>query len=334
MSRALACVALLIASTLFPDTPAYPHDSQPIYVELVQTSQRDYLLQWKVPYFLPSSDVPTVSISSSACAARGVSTEFRASDGLIRRADYDCVGDLAGGTVTINYPHATPSIASVISYSTLGGERRIGILGPDASDWAIPPAETRSSVGFQYLTLGIRHIWSGADHMLFLACLFWIAGTFRRVLATITGFTVAHSVTLVCSALSVIEPPVPFVEATIALSIVCLATEIVRGRGTSVVWRYPLSVSSCFGLLHGFGFAAALHEIGLPQKELVTALLCFNVGVEIGQVVFASTAMALIALVRRTYSQRQLVAAVLPRVAAYSIGTLATFWTIERVAAF
>lgn len=101
----------------------------------------------------------------------------------------------------------------------------------------------------------------------------WIAGTWRRILITITGFTLAHSATLILSALNVVRLPIPPVEAAIALSIVFLATEIVRGPRQSLTWRYPIAVSSSFGLLHGFGFAAALNEIGLPQSVPITKVI-------------------------------------------------------------
>ncbi len=113
-----------------------------------------------------------------------------------------------------------------------------------------------------------------------------IAGTWRRILITITGFTIAHSITLALSALGLVRVPIPAVEAAIALSIVFLAVEIVRGDKTSLTYRYPIAVSSSFGLLHGFGFAAVLGETGLPQTEIPAALLFFNVGVELGQIAF------------------------------------------------
>ena len=159
--------------------------------------------------------------------------------------------------------------------------------------------EEVTTVAVQYTWLGMEHIWIGFDHLLFVLCLIWIAGSLRRILITITGFTLAHSVTLALSALQIVVLPVPPIEAVIALSVLFLATEIARGEGGfngakgangasgALTWRYPIAVSSTFGLLHGLGFAAVLNEIGLPQTELVTGLVFFNVGVEIGQVVFA-----------------------------------------------
>ena len=145
--------------------------------------------------------------------------------------------------------------------------------------WRVPLREEVATVAVQYTWLGMEHIWIGFDHLLFVLCLIWIAGGIRRILVTITGFTLAHSVTLVLAALEVVSLPVPPIEAVIALSVLFLASEIARGKQDNLTWRYPIAVSSSFGLLHGLGFAAVLGEIGLPQTELVTGLVFFNVGV-------------------------------------------------------
>ena len=131
----------------------------------------------------------------------------------------------------------------------------------------MPDAENRFAVATEYTWLGIEHIWIGIDHLLFVACLLFIAKTSRRVLITITGFTVAHSITLALSALDLVRIPTPPVEAAIALSVVFMAWEIAKGNMNSLTHRYPIAVSSSFGLLHGFGFAAVLRDIGLPQDK-------------------------------------------------------------------
>ena len=151
-----------------------------------------------------------------------------------------------------------------------------------------------------YLVFGVEHILSGMDHLLFIACLIFIAGTWRRILVTITGFTIAHSLTLTLSALELIRLPVPPIEATIALSIVFLAREIALDRRDTLTWRYPIAVSAGFGLLHGLGFASALKDIGLPQTEIPAALLAFNVGVEIGQIMFVSSMLVVFWLITKS----------------------------------
>jgi hydrogenase/urease accessory protein HupE len=214
------------------------------------------------------------------------------------------------------------------------------LASPKETEVIIPAVESFGSVARDYLTLGVRHILEGYDHLLFLMCLMLIAGTGRRILITITGFTIAHSITLALSALGVVRVPIPAVEAAIALSIVFLAVEIVRGDPNSLTYRYPIAVSSSFGLLHGFGFAAVLGETGLPQTEIPAALLFFNVGVEIGQILFVAVVIAIYQLVRlvgRASFDRDLsVDALRPlqTPAAYAVGILGSFWMIQRVATF
>jgi hydrogenase/urease accessory protein HupE len=204
----------------------------------------------------------------------------------------------------------------------------------------IPETESFGAVARDYLSLGVQHILEGYDHLLFLVCLLLIAGTGRRIVITVTGFTIAHSITLVLSTLGVVRVPVPPVEAAIALSIVFLAVEIVRGNRDALTYRYPIAVASAFGLLHGFGFAAVLGETGLPQTEIPTALLFFNVGVEIGQLLFIGAVIGVYQLVRvtgtamldRDFSLDALRPLQTP--AAYAVGILASFWLVERVASF
>ena len=159
----------------------------------------------------------------------------------------------------------------------------------------------------------------------------------RRLLVTITAFTAAHSLTLAVAALGWVQVPGPPVEASIALSIVFVASEIVHMRQgrSSVTQSYPWVVAFTFGLLHGFGFAGALAEVGLPQSSIPIALLFFNVGGEIGQLLFVVAVLAVVAVACREGQRLRLPQpAWLWRVAPYAIGTLASFWLVERIDAF
>lgn len=314
---------------------AAAHESRPLYIEIAQTAAQHYQLQWKTPPSIPFFNTPTVKFPEG-CQAEGQPAEFGGPDGLVRRIRYGCAKTLAGQAISITYPGPNPSVSSLIRYSTTSGERHVAVLGPQETSWTVPAAETASGVARQYAALGIEHIWAGVDHLLFVVCLLWVAGTWRRILITISGFTLAHSLTLILSALQIVRLPVPPVEAAIALSIVFVATEIAKGPRQSLTWRYPIAVSSSFGLLHGFGFAAALREIGLPQTELATALLFFNIGVEIGQVLFAAGVIGLMRLMQRlaASSRAGLREEVLRTAAGYVVGTLAVFWLIQRSAAF
>lgn len=315
---------------------AFAHEGRPVYIEISEIASHRYQLQWKIPPSVPASNTPNVALSKD-CEAQSPVAQLSGSDGLIRRISYHCARSLDHQAITITYPGPNPSVSTLVRYSTISGERHVAVLGPEETSWTVPQAETASNVAGQYALLGIKHILAGVDHLLFLACLLWIAGTWRRVLYTITGFTLAHSATLILSALHLVRMPMPPVEASIALSLVFLATEIVRGPRQDLTWQYPIAVSSSFGLLHGLGFAAALREIGLPQTELMTGLLFFNSGVEIGQVLFVAGMIASLRLAQRFGVQWRMKVhqVALPRIAVgYAVGALATFWLIERCAAF
>lgn len=178
-----------------------------------------------------------------------------------------------------------------------------------------------------YGLLGIEHILSGIDHLLFVIGLLFLVGLNRRLIGTISAFTLAHSFTLAASALGWFTLRSPPVEATIALSIVLVAAEALHGQQT---WsrRWPALVAFLFGLIHGLGFAGALKDIGLPQQNIPMALLSFNVGVEAGQLLVVGLAWGLVVLLRR-----HAFALAVKRPALYGIGAIASFWTISRVVA-
>lgn len=180
-----------------------------------------------------------------------------------------------------------------------------------------------------YTQFGIEHILEGYDHLLFVLCLLLIASTLKKLLWAITGFTLAHSITLVLSTLNIVQLPIVVVEAVIALSIVFLATEIAKNNTNSLSYRYPVAVSSSFGLLHGFGFASVLLELGLPQNDQFLALAFFNVGVEIGQVLFIASALLIIGFIKWLVDIRKHY-----KINAYLIGSVASMWFIERVLQF
>ena len=197
----------------------------------------------------------------------------------------------------------------------------------------VPVRESAMMVAGVYLKLGVEHILIGIDHLLFVLALLLITVGVRKLVKTITAFTVAHSITLGLATLGLVHVPSPPVEAVIALSIVFLAAEIIRANGglDSVTLRSPWLIAFIFGLVHGFGFAGALNEIGLPQGQIPLALLFFNVGVELGQLLFIAAAISFMALLQRVRMPR---AGFSGMVAPYAIGSVAMFWVIQRVAGF
>jgi hypothetical protein len=208
------------------------------------------------------------------------------------------------------------------------------VLNTEQSDYTIPDIKMikADDTVITYIALGIEHILIGFDHLLFVACLVYISGTRKKLLLTITGFTVAHSITLILAATDVLTIPIPPVEAVIALSIVFLAWEIAKNSKGSLSLRYPVLVSSSFGLLHGFGFASVLTDIGLPEGEKILALICFNIGVEIGQIIFVALLIGVFYLLSKIHKPLSLDRMRFP--VSYFCGTLASFWVLERLVAF
>jgi hypothetical protein len=206
---------------------------------------------------------------------------------------------------------------------TLTGAEPAVTLTPDGK---LPISQVLAS----YIPLGIEHILLGIDHLLFVLGLIWLVKGVRSLIETITAFTLAHSLTLAAATLGWIGVPESAVNAAIALSIVIVAVEVVRDRKGEPSWtaRFPWAVSFGFGLLHGFGFASALTDIGLPEENVPAALLFFNIGVEIGQIAFVLLVLALV------WSHRRLKAEP-PRwaetVGVYVVGSVASFWFISRM---
>jgi len=330
----LFVLALLALTMRAPSVRA--HESRPLYIEVSETEPLVFSIQWKIPPSVDVRNAPEVTMGDGCKPVTGPGI----GRGSVRRQTYRCDADPAGSALRVVYPAFNPSVSSLVRIVRLSGETHSILASPRQTEVSIPEKESFGAVARDYLWLGVQHILGGYDHLLFLVCLMLIAGTGRRILITITGFTIAHSVTLVLSALGVVHVPIPPVEAAIALSIVFLAVEIVRGDPKSLTYRYPIAVSSSFGLLHGFGFAAVLGETGLPQTEITTALLFFNVGVEVGQIVFVVAVLAIYRAIRHVGSafldRGSSIAGLrsLQTPAAYAVGMLAAFWLIERIASF
>jgi hydrogenase/urease accessory protein HupE len=213
----------------------------------------------------------------------------------------------------------------LVRVATLDGRVASRVLRPGAA--SITVEASAGAAG--YLRLGVEHILLGVDHLLFVLALVLIVGDVRGLVKTITAFTVAHSITLALATLGFVRVPPAPVEAVIALSIVLLARELVSRSGWTA--RRSWVVAFGFGLLHGFGFAGALREVGLPPRDIPAALMLFNVGVELGQLAFVGVVLAAIAAVRRVAVPA---GPALRRVPAYGIGTVAAYWLIQRIAGF
>ena len=304
---------------------------RPAYLELRETGTDRYDVTWKVPVRGDTRLGVKVVFPPGTEQASAPQALFTP-DAYTERWKVVRVGGFAGQTLTID------GIASgvtdvIVRIEHADGTSQVEQLLPQRPRFTVAAVTSTAAIAWSYLVLGVEHILGGVDHLLFVLALLLIVSGGKRILVTITAFTLAHSITLVAATLGWVHVPGPPVEAMIALSIVFVAAEIVRGlRGSpGLTARAPWVVAFSFGLLHGLGFAGALAEVGLPQKAIPMALFTFNVGVEIGQLMFVTVALVAGALLRRTAISRPTWA---PYAAPYAIGAIAMFWVIERIGAF
>jgi len=333
MQRLLPMLALVLAATL-PEI-ACAHEARPGYLELRQTGAETWSVLWKVP----AQGEMRLSIYPrfpESCGLAGEPVAVQAGGAYTERTSIACKGGLAGHAIGIDGLSATMTDV-LVHMEGPDATTQITRLTPSAPSFVVEAAPKAIEVARTYLVLGVEHILLGIDHLLFvLALLILVKGT-RRLIWTVTAFTLAHSLTLAGATLGFVHVPGPPVEAAIALSIVFVAAEIVHSRQgmEGLTERFPWIVAFTFGLLHGFGFASALSEVGLPQTAIPVALLFFNVGVEIGQLLFIAFVFAVIALARqvmRRFGVSQ--PAWTWRLPPYAIGSVAAFWSIQRIAAF
>lgn len=313
---------LRMAILSFMALSATAHEARPLVINIDEMQSGVYRAELRVPQSVTPDNRPELRWPDDCTVEQG----------LVR-----CMGSIAGQPLTISWPLFNPAITTLLRFTPSGSSTRTVVLGPQVRSWSLPETVTAGTVARQYLGLGIHHILLGIDHLLFVLGLLLIAREPRRILLAVTGFTIAHSITLSAAALGLLHVPVAPTEAAIALSIVFLAREALRESRDSLAWRYPAVVSLVFGLLHGLGFASALGEVGLPDGEVAVALLFFNIGVEVGQIAFILVVMALVLtglrLIRQRNSQATRLHARLGQAVAWCIGVPASFWLIERVLA-
>lgn len=332
---------IVLAASCLVSAMAAAHDARPLSIAIAEQADGVYRATVRIPPSIDTTNLPLI-IWPSACEQRETAPlGENASISLIA-----CPGGLEERTIRIEYPLYNPSITSLVRLQTVAGLTLSAVLPPDVAEWTVPEKPTFLNVAVNYLRLGFTHIWEGPDHLLFVAGLLLLARSMRRIVLAVTGFTAAHSITLSLAALGLVRPAIEPVEAMIALSILFLAAEIARGNSRSLSSRFPIVLSFVFGLLHGFGFAGALGEIGLPQTELAAGLAFFNIGVELGQLAFIAAAaliLLLAGLLRKLSMPKQqstggqtAVFAVTSRTAligAYCLGIPAAFWSLERTLA-
>jgi hypothetical protein len=330
MTRAARHLALLAA--LLCAAPALGHRLSPAFFGLTETAPNAFDVQWKVSISGGLAAVLEPQIPEGCSLSEAVRT-YVVDDIRLQHGALACPDGLAGRTFTVSgLPQTQTDVLLRVDY--LDGSASNQRLTPDAPAVTIPEQPSSFEIVSTYLVLGVEHILLGIDHLLFVLALLLIVDGIGRLVATITAFTVAHSITLGAATLGLVHVPSAPVEAVIALSILFLASELARQRGArggaetgDLTRRFPWLVAFAFGLLHGFGFAGALSDVGVPQQAVPLALLFFNVGVELGQLVFIAAVFGLGWLVRLTPVR---VPPAWHRAVAYGIGSVAAFWAIER----
>lgn len=357
MSRCLVILLFLLVG------PISAHEVRPAFLELTESSPGEYDVLWKVPTpggvpltggelpHMPAIPIAQGTQRSMPCGcpaptadqlARGVlpihpSLPEGAMPASLLRVERIFGAEikrwkirtgpqgLEGGRIGIHGLEST-MVDVLVRVSLEDGRVASRMLRPDEPAFVFHASQAGPAAG-GYFILGIEHILLGIDHLLFILALVLIVRGVGLLVKTITAFTIAHSITLGLASLGVVNVPSAPVEAIIALSIVFVASEILRSRRgeRGLTARAPWLVAGSFGLLHGFGFAGALSEVGLPANDIPLALLFFNLGVEAGQLAFVAVVLASMALLRRARLPRWS-----PLLPPYAIGGLAMFWAIER----
>ncbi len=311
---------------------ASAHEIRPARLDITELNEGHYLVQWKVPA-LGDRALAIEPVFDTACNAEDDHEDGFAMGASVRTWSIQCPEGLAGATITFRNL-STTMIDVLVHVSFLDGRHHTGLVRPNAAVFNVPTRANESSVFRSYLALGVEHILFGWDHLLFVLGLVLLVTNHKRLLWAITGFTIAHSITLALAVLGFVFIDGRPVEAIVALSIVFLGVENIRYRRTgvdSLAIRRPWLVSSAIGLVHGLGFAGALSEYGLPAYAQYLSLIAFNLGVELGQIGFvASLLLAVFALGR--LNQKLLMP--LQNAAVWLIGVSGAYWLVERTLAF
>jgi hydrogenase/urease accessory protein HupE len=326
-------VVAVVISIFALMTAAAAHEIRPAYLQIDQSGPSRYNVLWRTP-LLSGMRLPVVLQFSDDVRNVTEPAERELPDSLVERRVIETAEGLAGKR--INFVGLQATITDVLVRVTLtDGTVSTTLVRPSLPWVDIEAAAGHLQVARTFMAQGIEHILFGYDHLLFVLALILIARDWRTLLLTVTAFTVAHSITLTLATLGFVNVPGPPVEAAIALSILLLAAEIIRIRRgqTSLTARRPWMVAFAFGLLHGLGFAGALADLSLPVGDIPLALLFFNIGVEIGQLLFIAAVISVVAFVR-VFRLPPLVGRFAFATATYAIGIMASVWFVERVAGF
>jgi hydrogenase/urease accessory protein HupE len=323
-------------------SPVSAHEVRPAYLDLRQTAADAYDVLWKVPARGENMRLGIYVEFPSGTTNVTTPRILFANDASTERWSIRRPGALTGDEIHIAGLAATMTDV-LVRVENLDDTTQVTRVTPSSPSFVVAAAPSALEVTRTYLVLGVEHILFGVDHLLFVLALLILVKGWRKLVGTITAFTIAHSITLAAATLGFVHVPSKPVEATIALSIIFVACEIVRRRQgrSGLTEGWPWMIAFSFGLLHGLGFADALREMGLPQNAIPLALVFFNLGVELGQLLFIGLVMAVMAVAVRAakrFSQwnvaQQSAFAWCENISAYAIGAVAALWLIERTLSF
>jgi hypothetical protein len=333
---------LFVLVTLLWPSVAFAHEVRPAYLQIHQTGSDTYAVLWKVPGRGDDLRLGLYVELPTDCVTVGDVRSSLVDNAYTERWNVRCPGGLTGAAIHI--AGLTGTMTDVlVRVERLDGTTQVARLTPSRPSFVVEAEPTWIAVAGTYTRLGLEHILTGVDHLLYILAMLLLVTGWKRVVATMTAFTATHSLTLTAATLGWVHVAQPPVEACIALSIVFVAREIARSRdgASGLTKRWPWVISFTFGLLHGFGFAGALSEVGLPQVAIPVALLFFNVGVEIGQLLFIAGVVAVLVCAQQalgrlhalnfTYLRSSTFVRLAP---SYAIGSVAMFWVIQRIAGF
>ena len=325
-----AWFALLLLVACAPNLNA--HEMRPAYLQLQQTGPETYNVFWKVPAVSDNMRLSLYVQLPDACSNLAPPRASFANGAYTEQWSINCPGGLSGSTIRIDGLSATLTDV-LVRVERLDGSEQVTRLASSSPSFIVEAAPHRLEVARTYLLLGIEHILTGVDHLLFVSGLLLLVTGFRRLLLTVSAFTLSHTVTLTLATLGFVHVPPAPVEAVIALSIFFVAYEILRRKENpdGLAQRKPWLVAFSFGLLHGLGFAGGLSAAGLPVAHIPLALGFFSAGVEVGHFSFVAVAVLLLAAVRHWTIRLPIWSWRLPP---YAIGGVAAYWLIVRLAAF
>jgi len=322
-------IILLILALLIATASAQAHEVRPAYLRIQQSDADLFHVLWRVPA-LGEMRLGIYVRMPSNCTPTAEALAWQEGGTFVERWSSICPGGISGQRVEIDGLSSTV-VDALARYERMDETTQIERLTPDNTGFEVTDSESWGQVAKTYTGLGVEHILLGVDHLLFVLALLMLVASKRMLFWTITSFTLAHSLTLAAATLGWVNVPQKPVEAVIALSILFVAMEIVHWRQgkPGITRRWPWLVAFTFGLLHGFGFAGALSEIGLPEHAIPLALLFFNIGVEIGQLLFIAVVFLAWTVLRRLAWPQWAW-----RIPVYAIGSMAAFWTIDRISGF